>query len=71
MRTIAEAAACEKEMLTVADIAPILMTDPQSIRLQAKKDPKALGFPCIVVGTRTLIPREGFVRFCRALNIEG
>ena len=71
MRTLQEIEACGKEMLLPADIADYLGCDPQSIRLQARKDPAALGFPTIVLGNRCLFPREGFVRFCRAYNITG
>ena len=51
------------EMLTPADIAPILGVDPQSIRLQAKDDPKKLGFPVVVIGSRTMIPKKLFFEF--------
>ena len=69
MRTLEEIEACGKQMLIPADIADFLGADPQSIRLAARADARALGFPVIVIGNRTLIPREGFVRFCRALNV--
>lgn len=69
MTTIREVEECGKEMLLPADIAPIFGADPQSIRIQAKKDPKSFGFPVCVVGSRTYIPREGFLRYCKALYI--
>lgn len=50
-------------MLTPTDVAPVLGTDPQSIRLQARQEPEKLGFPVVVVGNRTKIPREPFLRF--------
>ena len=40
---------------------------------QMKRDlrcAKLLGFPVIRIGSRTLFPREGFVRFCRAQHLE-
>lgn len=70
MKTLDEIEACGKTMLLPADVADFLGCDPQSIRLQARADAAALGFPVIVVGNRTLFPREGFVRFCRAMNVE-
>ena len=65
MRTLQEIENCEKEMLTPKDVAKFLSCDAYSISLQAKENPKALGFPVIVIGTRTKIPRDGFVNFCR------
>jgi len=70
MKTLEEIEACGKAMLIPSDIADYIGADPQSIRLQARANAAALGFPVILIGNRTLIPREGFVRFCRALNIE-
>ena len=71
MKTLDEIERCGKAMLLPADVADFLGCDPQSIRLQARADAAALGFPVIVIGNRTLFPREGFVRFCRAMNVEG
>ena len=70
MKTLAEIENCGKAMLIPADVAEYLGADPQSIRLQARANAAALGFPVIVIGNRTIIPREGFVRFCRAMNVE-
>lgn len=71
MKTLEEIERCGKAMLIPADVAEYLGADPQSIRLQARANAAALGFPVIVIGNRTIIPREGFVRFCRAMNVEG
>lgn len=71
MKTLDEIEASGKNMLLPADVAEFLGCDPQSIRLQARADAAALGFPVILIGNRTLFPREGFVRFCRAMNVEG
>lgn len=71
MKTLEEIEACGKTMLNPQDIADFIGCDPQSIRLQARSDAAALGFPVIVLGNRCLFPREGFVRFCRAMNVEG
>ena len=70
MKTLEEIERCGKAMLIPADVAEYLGADPQSIRLQARANAAALGFPVIVIGNRTIIPREGFVRFCRAMNVE-
>lgn len=71
MKTLAEVEQASVEMLLAKDIAPIFNTDPQSIRLQAREDSSKLGFPTVCIGTRVYIPREGFIRFCRGLNIGG
>lgn len=67
--TLREIVECEKEMLTPKDIAPILGCDAYSISLAAKKNPKALGFKVIVVGTRTKIPRRAFLEHL-GVNLE-
>ena len=69
MTTLKEIEASEETMLTAEQIAPVLGADPHSIRLQAHRDARALGFPCIVIGRRVKIPREGFLNFCRAYGI--
>lgn len=71
MKTLQEIENCGKDMLIPADIADYIGADPQSIRLQARANAAALGFPVIVIGNRTIIPREGFVRYCRAEYREG
>ena len=58
--------ASEKFFLTPAEVAPVLGSDPQSIRLAARHQDQ-LGFPYSVVGTRVKIPRIPFLRF---LGIE-
>ena len=71
MTTLKELEACTQEMLTAEQVAPIFRADPHSIRLQAHADPRALGFPVIVMGRRVRIPREGLISFCRAYGIGG
>ena len=68
--TLAEIEAMDREFLTPAIVAGCLGWDQYSISLQAKIDPKALGFPVIRHGSRTLIPKEGFLRFCRGIPTE-
>ena len=66
--SLAEIEALDRDFLTPAIVAGCLGWDQYSISLQAKVDPKALGFPVIRHGSRTLIPKEGFVRFCTGLD---
>ena len=51
------------EVLTAAQIAPVLKMDPNTIRWQAIEDPGALGFPVIVTGHRVTIPKRPFINF--------
>lgn len=50
-------------LISLDDAARLLGVHPQSIRGQAHIDPKMLGFPVSVIGTRVLIPKEPFYRF--------
>lgn len=61
--TLEEIRASDKPFLTPAEVAGVLAADAQSIRLQAREFPEALGFPVICVGNRTKIPRKPFLRF--------
>ena len=51
--------------LTPAQVGAVLGIDPNTIRWQAHDNPAALGFPVIVVKSRTYIPREAFIRWMR------
>lgn len=52
-----------KDVLTPADIADVLNADPQDIRVQARTAPEKLGFPVIIIKSRTKIPRLPFLRY--------
>lgn len=69
MKTLQEIENSDKEMLSLADIAPVIGCDAHSIRLQARENAKALGFPVILIGTRTYVPRDGFINFCRGREV--
>lgn len=47
--------------ITPAEAAAVLGCDAQSLRIQARRRPKALGFPVVIVGKRIKIPREAFL----------
>ena len=51
------------DMLTAADIAEVIGARAETIREQARKDSKQLGFNCVVVGNRIRIPRKAFLKF--------
>lgn len=61
--TLAEIRASDKVMLLAKDVAPVLGCDPHSIRIQAREYPEQLGFPVVVIGNRTLIPRKPFLAY--------
>lgn len=61
--TMTEIRRSDKTFLTPADVAEVLGSDAQAIRVQAGRDPRALGFPVMRIGSRTKIPREGFLRW--------
>lgn len=61
--TLNDIKAMDKEFISPAVVAQVVGCDPQSIRIQARENPDALGFPVSVQGTRTRIPRRAFVRW--------
>ncbi len=61
--TLNEIKNTDKPMLLPAEVAPVLGCDAHSIRVQARQYPELLGFPVVVIGNRTLIPRRPFLRF--------
>lgn len=52
-----------KEVLTPAEVAPVLGCDPQEIRVQAKQQPERLGFNVAVIGSRVKVPRRAFLNW--------
>lgn len=61
--TLDDIKAMKKECLSPAIVAQVMGCDPHYIRLQARQNPAALGFPVNVQGTRTRIPRRAFIRW--------
>lgn len=64
--TLKELLELEREYLTAAQIAGVLGSDPQTIRVAARVDPQRLGFPVVVIGSRVKIPRVPFLRYMGA-----
>jgi len=64
--TLEEIAALPKETLNISEIAPILNSDPQDMRVQIKDDRKhnrnSFGFPVIMIGSRIKIPKRPFLK---------
>lgn len=67
--TIKDLEANPSEILHASDIAPLLGVHPQSIRAQAQQNVRNLGFPCSVIGTRVLIPKDGFISWWKGDTI--
>lgn len=63
--TLEQIEALDAEVLTCAQVAPLLASNPATIHGQAMERPELLGFPVIVAGRRVKIPRRPFVRFMR------
>lgn len=68
--TLAEIKSIDKEFLTPRDVCGFLGCDPYNITLQARVDPAKLGFPVVVIGTRTKIPKRAFVNFFEGVKEE-
>lgn len=52
-----------KAVLIPTDVCDVLGCTPYSINVQAKADPRKLGFPVSVMGSRVRIPRVAFLRW--------
>jgi hypothetical protein len=61
--TLQELKTLDKDIITPAIAAQVIGCDPHYIRVAAHQCPEQLGFPVIVMGTRTRIPRLAFVKF--------
>lgn len=61
--TLDEIKACDKSVLTPAEVAEVLGCDAQDVRIQARLAPEKLGFPVIIIKSRTKIPRIPFLRY--------
>ena len=61
--TIEELKKSEKAFLTPAEIAPVLQSDPQTLRVTARQRPDLLGFDFTFTGNRMKIPRLAFLRW--------
>lgn len=59
--TLEELKRSEKETISAAVAGRILGVDPQLIRVQARQDKDALGFPVILLGRNVRIPRRSFI----------
>lgn len=63
--TIEELEALPVEVLSCAQVAPILKANAYTICLTARQRPQLLGFPVNVMGNRVRIPKKPFIQFIR------
>lgn len=61
--TLEEIKASSKTFLIPSDVAPILGSDPHTVRCTARQRPELLGFPFTFVGNHMKIPRVAFLKF--------
>lgn len=61
--TLSELKSLDQDIITPAQAAGVLKCDPHYIRLVARQCPEKLGFPVIVLRSRTKIPRIPFIRY--------
>lgn len=66
--TIDEIRATDKVMLSPMDVAGVLGSDPETIRLTAKMAPERVGYPFTFTGNRMKIPRIGFINWMEGTN---
>lgn len=57
--------ASDKPILLPSQVATILGTDANTVRLMARQMPERLGFPVIVMKSRVKIPRLPFIKFIK------
>ena len=61
--TINEIRGLDKPFLTPKEVAGVLGSDPQTIRVTARTAPERVGFPFTFTGNRMKIPRIPFLKF--------
>lgn len=61
--TLEEIKHSSKRFLTPAEIAVVLESDPQTIRLTARETPELIGYAFTFSGSHMKIPRVPFLRW--------
>lgn len=61
--TIEQIQNSDKLFLSPVEVAPVLGSDPHTVRCTARQRPELLGFPFTFSGNRMKIPRIPFLRF--------
>ena len=63
--TLKEIEESGKEVLTCAEVAPVLKCNPATLHMQAMEEPWRLGFPAIVMGRRVKNARRPFLSYVK------
>ena len=66
--TLEDIEGMQSNVLTVQQAAAFLCMDPQTIRDQAERDIRSLGFPICKAGHSWKIPRAGFINWCKGFQ---
>ena len=61
--TLEEIRRSGKDMLSPADIAEVIGSDQETIRVTARKHPERVRFPFCFIGNRLKVPKEGFLNW--------
>lgn len=61
--TLDEIRAIDREYLLPREVAAVLGTTDQGIRVWARQRPDGLGFPVVCIGSRVKIPKKGFLNW--------
>lgn len=68
--TLTEIKGLDKPFLTPKEVAGVLRSDPQTIRVTARTAPERVGFPFTFTGNRMKIPRIPFLKFMEGRETE-
>lgn len=63
--TLKDIEALPRETISACEAAAVIGCNPQLLRIQARQDPQALGFPVICLPKRVKIPKAGFIAWFR------
>lgn len=66
--TLDEIRNLDREYLLPREVASILGCKPYAINVWAKQNPKGLGFPTCVIGSRVKVPRLAFIQWLTGQN---
>lgn len=70
--TLSDIEALDTDMLTCAQVGPVVGVNPYNLHGQAIEMPERLGFPCMVCGNQVRFPRLAFVRWMKGtMGLEG
>lgn len=66
-KTLADLMDIDREYLVPSEVAGVLGTSDQWVRVCARQQPQLLGFPTVIMGNRVKIPRMPFLRYMGAI----